>query len=200
MTTFDPADHFGIFVRKGFFDERLCDEIVNEMNVDRGEPATVYGKAVSGAIDEMTRKSRRLAPRAETVHFVKEKLWECKIEIGEYFSRKLSEVEEPQFLRYRPGDFFVAHQDGNTGLLKLDSEARLVSVVILLSHMTEAPPKAKNSYCGGTLLFHDWHTQVGDELALTREAGTLVAFRSETTHEVTPVTDGERCSIASWYR
>jgi len=28
----------------------------------------------------------------------------------------------------------------------------------------------------------------------------LVAFRSETTHEVTPVTHGERYSIASWFR
>ena len=33
-----------------------------------------------------------------------------------------------------------------------------------------------------------------------KEPGTLVAFRSETTHEVTPVTHGERFSIASWYR
>jgi predicted 2-oxoglutarate/Fe(II)-dependent dioxygenase YbiX len=30
--------------------------------------------------------------------------------------------------------------------------------------------------------------------------GTLVAFPSETTHEVTPITHGERLSIVSWYR
>ena len=30
--------------------------------------------------------------------------------------------------------------------------------------------------------------------------GTLVAFRAETTHEVTPVTRGERYAIVSWYR
>jgi predicted 2-oxoglutarate/Fe(II)-dependent dioxygenase YbiX len=35
---------------------------------------------------------------------------------------------------------------------------------------------------------------------LEAEPGTLVAFRSETTHEVTPVTHGERYTIASWYR
>ena len=29
---------------------------------------------------------------------------------------------------------------------------------------------------------------------------TLVAFRAETTHEVTPVTRGERSAIVSWYR
>jgi predicted 2-oxoglutarate/Fe(II)-dependent dioxygenase YbiX len=32
------------------------------------------------------------------------------------------------------------------------------------------------------------------------EPGTLVAFRSETTHEVTPVTHGQRYTIVSWYR
>ncbi|MER9409217.1 2OG-Fe(II) oxygenase [Mesorhizobium sp. M0589] len=30
--------------------------------------------------------------------------------------------------------------------------------------------------------------------------GSLVAFRSETTHEVTPVTCNERFTIVSWYR
>jgi SM-20-related protein len=30
--------------------------------------------------------------------------------------------------------------------------------------------------------------------------GTLVAYRAETTHEVTPVTHGERFTIVSWFR
>jgi predicted 2-oxoglutarate/Fe(II)-dependent dioxygenase YbiX len=30
--------------------------------------------------------------------------------------------------------------------------------------------------------------------------GSLVAFRSETTHEVIPVTHGERFTVVSWYR
>ncbi|MCA1578026.1 MAG: 2OG-Fe(II) oxygenase [Acidobacteria bacterium] len=32
------------------------------------------------------------------------------------------------------------------------------------------------------------------------ERGTLIAFRAETTHEVTPVTHGERYSMVSWFR
>jgi predicted 2-oxoglutarate/Fe(II)-dependent dioxygenase YbiX len=32
------------------------------------------------------------------------------------------------------------------------------------------------------------------------EPGMLIAFRAETTHEITPVTHGERYSIVSWYR
>jgi SM-20-related protein len=39
-----------------------------------------------------------------------------------------------------------------------------------------------------------------DKLRVSGKPGILVAFRSETTHEVTPVTHGERLSIVSWYR
>jgi SM-20-related protein len=103
----------------------------------------------------------------------------------------LSECEEPQFLRYRKGDFFVAHQDGNTGLLLLDTERRLISTVIFLSRESESPEP--DAFCGGSLVFSDSGFHV------PAKPGTLVAFRSETTHEVTPVTHGERLSIASWY-
>jgi SM-20-related protein len=36
--------------------------------------------------------------------------------------------------------------------------------------------------------------------SLAAAPGTLVAFPSETTHEVLPITDGERLSVVSWYR
>ena len=36
-------------------------------------------------------------------------------------------------------------------------------------------------------------------VSLTPEPGTLVCFRAETTHEVLPVTHGERFTIVSWY-
>ena len=42
--------------------------------------------------------------------------------------------------------------------------------------------------------------QASRKFHLRGEPGTLVAFRSETTHEVTPVTHGERYSIVSWFR
>jgi SM-20-related protein len=43
---------------------------------------------------------------------------------------------------------------------------------------------------------------MGPPLRVTMPAapGTLVAYRAETTHEVTPVTHGERFTIASWFR
>ena len=49
------------------------------------------------------------------------------------FGHALSSCEPPQFLRYLRGDFFVAHQDGNTPLIHDHSRFRKVSAVLFLS-------------------------------------------------------------------
>jgi SM-20-related protein len=159
-----------------------------------GSEATVYGRSASGSIHENTRKTLRLKPSDGTIELVTRRLWLLKEPVEKHFAVTLSECEEPQFLRYREGDFFVAHQDGNTGLLRLDTERRLISTVIFLSRETDVTEP--DSYCGGALVFSD----LRNRFHMRAEPGTLVAFRSETTHEVTPVTHGERYSIASWYR
>jgi predicted 2-oxoglutarate/Fe(II)-dependent dioxygenase YbiX len=117
-------------------------------------------------------------------------------QVAKHFDVVVSEYEDPQFLRYQKGDFFVAHQDGNTGLLRLETERRLMSMVIFLSREAESPEVGV--YCGGSLVFTNLRDST--KFRLRTEPGTLIAFRSETTHEVTPVTYGERYSIVSWYR
>ena len=183
-----------LFVVPQFFDPRLRETILAELKASRGSPATVYGRTDTGSLDERTRKTFRLDPAEETVKLVIARLWECKDAVEKHFAVTLNKCEEPQFLRYREGDFFVAHQDGNTGLLNLDTEQRLISTVIFLSRETGQPED--DAHSGGSLVFSD----LRGRFHFPAEPGTLVAFRSETTHEVTPVTHGERYSIASWYR
>jgi len=175
-----------LFVVPQFLEASLVDSIVAEMKAAAGSAATVYGSTVSGSVDESVRRTFRVKPSNETVALVVQKLLSCKTSIEKHFDVVLKECEEPQFLRYREGDFFVAHQDGNTGLLRLETEQRLISTVIFLSR----------DYSGGSLVF----SNLRERYQVSPEPGTLVAFRSETTHEVTPVTHGERYSIASWYR
>jgi SM-20-related protein len=183
-----------LLVIKHFIEPNVCDLIVAEMEAIGGSAATVYGRTASGSIDENTRKTLRIFPSRETLDFVTRSLLSCKPAVEEQFNVSLSECELPQFLRYREGDFFVAHQDGNTGLLKLDSELRLISTVIFLNEQSAVP--GPDLYGGGSLVF----TNLSSRYEMPAEAGMLVAFRSETTHEVTPVTHGERFSIASWFR
>jgi SM-20-related protein len=195
----DATTVFDLFVLPGFFDEQSCAQIIAEMRLATENSATVYGQSSSGSVEERIRKAAQQTPSPATVDHVRRRLWECNLEVEKHFSIGLSSCEEPQFLRYQVGDFFVAHQDGNTGLVRMDTEARRVSVVILLTEQAEAPKEG--AYCGGSLVFHDWRNHQGSiESPLTGKLGTFVAFRSETTHEVTPVTHGERYSIVSWYR
>jgi predicted 2-oxoglutarate/Fe(II)-dependent dioxygenase YbiX len=188
-------------VIEDFFEPRVCDRIVAEMSTAAGRSSVVYGSTPSGTVDQTSRRSLRLTPSTETAAFVVNKLRDRMDRIASHFGVDLSECEEPQFLRYKKGDFFVAHQDGNTGLLRLDTERRRVSTVILLSRETDSTEPGPNVYCGGSLVFTN--LKAPPELAKFRmfaDPGTLIAFRSETTHEVTPVTHGERLSIVSWYR
>lgn len=199
MTKPDTEACFDLYTVRSFFDAETCCEFLAEMRRCPVSPATVYGRGESGSVDERMRKAARLVPSTETVERVRRRLLERREEVGEHFGVSLSGFEDPQFLRYRVGDFFVAHQDGNTGLLRLDREqSRRVSVVIFLNRQSETPET--DAYCGGSLVFSDWRASRGcDEFRMSGEAGTMVAFRSETTHEVLPVTHGERYSIVSWY-
>ena len=185
-------DLFGV---EQFLEPSLLDAIFAEMKTAPGSAATVYGSSVSGTVDESARRTFRIKPSNETAALVIQRLLGLKDAIEKRFGVVLKECEEPQFLRYREGDFFVAHQDGNTGMLRLDTEQRLISTVIFLNRESESPEAG--AYCGGSLVFSGVFRQ---RFRVSPEPGMLLAFRSETTHEVTPVTHGERYSIASWYR
>ena len=188
---------FDLYVLRDFFDARVCRELLAELRRAAEGAAEVYGRGAAGDVDERVRKAARLAPSSETVGRVVRRLSECREEVGAHFGLSLSACEEPQFLRYRVGDFFVAHQDGNTGMLQSERElSRKISLVVFLNRQSESPEEG--AYCGGSLAFSDWR-KGRRVFPFFGETGTLVAFRSETTHEVLPVTHGERYSIVSWY-
>lgn len=188
-----------LFTFENFFDPPLCQSVVAELLAAEGSAATVYGRSTTGAIDAGVRRTLRVSPSPETVELVTRRLSSCQAAIEKHFDLNLSECEEPQFLRYREGDFFVAHQDGNTGLLRLETEQRRISAVIFLGRESDVP--GPDVYCGGSLVLTNHHPSSDHApFRVSAEPGTLVAFRSETTHEVTPVTHGERLSIVSWYR
>jgi len=159
--------------------------IRQEMRMAPSDAATVTGAAPGRSVLPTARKSTQVAVGEAARTSVVALLEHLERRIEAHFERPLDGFEPPQFLRYRAGDFFVAHQDGNTPLVHDDSRFRKVSVVIFLNSESE--------FGGGSLVLHG-------ERSLQIEAGRLVAFPSETTHEVLPITRGERLSVASWYR
>jgi len=196
MAMLNSDTHFDLYLVNDFFDAETCRELIAEMRSSSASPAVTYGQVASGEVNERVRKVARATPSEKTVARMAQRLMDHRAEVAQHFGVKLTRCEEPQFLCYRTGDFFVAHQDGNTGLVRLETDkSRRVSVSIFLNPQSDAPESG--SYCGGSLVFSDW--RLNRKVELAGETGTLVAFRSETTHEVIPVTFGERYSIVSWY-
>ena len=189
---------FNLFI-KSFLSALQCEEMIRALATAPNVSAAVYGVSESGIVDDRVRKVRRLTPADEVVSQVNEQLLELRDAVGEHFGIKLTTCEEPEFLRYQPGDFFVAHQDGNTGLLLSEREQRRkISVIVFLN--SQSDPCESGTYSGGSLVFSDHHpARQPRQFSLGGEAGILVAFPAETTHEVTPVIAGERYSIVSWY-
>lgn len=177
-----------MFTISDFLDPATRLAVLNAMRAAAGAPAVVYGGATSTGVEARVRRTTKLDVPPETRALIVERFAARMPEIAQHFGAAVSEVEEPQFLRYETGDFFVAHQDGNTPLIRSKDSARRVSLVLFLSDRAD--------YDGGELLFH-----VGNNpQSAAAEPGSLLAFPSETTHEVTPLTRGERFTIVSWYR
>lgn len=199
MRTSNEIALFNLYLIRSLFNAQTCGRIIAELARASEDPAAIYGLGAAGFVDERVRKVARLKPSAETVELVRRRLFEAREEVGAHFGVSLTSCEDPQFLRYRVGDFFVAHQDGNTGLLLSNREqSRKISLVIFLNSQSEI--SEVGPYVGGSLVFSEWRPgRRRGKFELAGETGMLAAFPSETTHEVTPVMSGERYSIVSWY-
>ena len=181
-----------------FVDADALGEILDELRAASGGAATVLSREAQGTVMAGVRRTTRVAVPPETRTRLAGLLMARKPELEAHFGVALGTCEDPQFLRYETGDFFVAHQDGNTSLVFDDSRHRRISCVLFLS--TPADEPAPETYGGGALVFHGPFSQPNLRVPVQPPPGTLVAFRSETTHEVTPVTHGERYTIVTWFR
>jgi SM-20-related protein len=177
-----------------FLDDTACKVLGAELRAAGGSAASL----LSGEVRMQVRKATRVAVLPAMSARVKALLMQARPMLERHFGLALGDCENPQFLRYEAGDFFVPHQDGNTPLIHDESRFRRISVVIFLSRHSDEP--SPDTYGGGSLILHGPFSGPGLRVPLAPPPGTLVAFPAETTHEVTPVTHGERFTIATWFR
>lgn len=185
-------------VIEGALDRATVERMREEMRAAAGEDAGVTGTGSEERAASLARRATRLDVPAATLEAVTAVLERERPRIAERFGRDLTAVEEPQFLRYVEGDYFVAHQDGNTPLIRDATRARKVSAVIFLSEQSGGEP-GPDTYSGGSLVLHAPYMESDERVPFAPAPGTLVAFPAETTHEVTPITSGERLSVVAWY-
>jgi SM-20-related protein len=191
---------FGLLAVPGFLERDLCREIRQEMASAGQVPATARVADRSYAVDQQSRKTNWAEVSEETSSLVSERLMSLRDDVAKSFDIEVSGVQRPQFLRYREGDFFAAHQDRGSDRKGAEfARQREVSTVIFLNDETDEP--LPDTYEGGSLtlfgLLDSGDRSVG--LPVQGEAGALIGFPSEMLHEVTPITRGERFTVVSWF-
>ena len=197
VAPFYDAGMIDTFEVKSFLSPAECEVLRAELRHAAGSHATVLSRDPGGEVKPLVRRSSRMSVPAHLAERITALLMQQKDALEQCFERAIASCEPPQFLRYLPGDFFVAHQDGNTPLIHDHSRFRKVSAVIFLSAFSEG--SAPDGYGGGALVLHGPTPGPDLRVPLTPAPGTLICFRAETTHEVLPVTHGERFTIVSWY-
>jgi len=179
------------FAVERFLDEQECQRLRGVMRESPLAAATVArGTAPTDyAADEERRRTRRSAVSADEQASFVAKLEAVRENAAAHFGEALAKTEEPQFLIYRTGDFFVRHTDRDRAGLK----ARTISIIVFLSEPGPA------TYLGGDLKFTGYFNDRETHLTLRPSEGLLIAFPSHIPHEVTPVESGERFTIVSWF-
>jgi len=133
----------------------------------------------------------------ESEIFVQDRVWSVVADLERRFDCEISHLSGVTALIYGPGDHFAAHSDGG---LQDDGPSevrrRRVSLVVALND-------GARDFSGGELhLFPhaipnslDGREQV---IAIRSEPGLLIAFASPMVHQVVPVREGCRYSLALW--
>jgi predicted 2-oxoglutarate/Fe(II)-dependent dioxygenase YbiX len=189
----------GIFFERHFFSPVDCGRLLAEMKGAPARKGRIDTGAAEGALIESERKVFCPDVHGTTRDLVVARLLDIRPRLEAHFQVRLADIVSPNFLLYNEGAFYGPHadrSDRSTGTVR----NREVSVVIFLNGSSDEP--APDRFGGGALTFYglipgeQWK-ECG--LPLAAEPGLLVAFRSDTVHEVQPITHGLRCSIASWY-
>jgi SM-20-related protein len=163
-----------------FFDGDACARICAAMRDSPTETAMI---GVEGAIDERQRRTRAVIVPPELHRSVVNRFNAIRERAASHFGVELSELERPQFLRYRPGDFFIRHMDRD----RAGGNQRQVSFIAFVN----------SDFDGGALTFGGLDSKV--KLTLPPVEGLLLLFPSDWIHEVEPVTRGERFSVVGWF-
>jgi SM-20-related protein len=194
MTGALALESLGLFVRPSFLDEAECARFVEAMRTGprvKGRVATDDAEHV----DENVRRVWCTDPGRESVRAVYDAFCEVKPELESHFHRPLDDLDGPDFLVYEAGAHYTPHRDVGP-----HNEGRAISAVVFLNGPGTGDG---DGYVGGTLTLYgllDGPEWTNFPVRVTAHPGLLVAFPSDTVHEVTPVSSGRRCTVVGWFK
>ena len=183
----DDSSDLAVLLSGEFFGRDLNSQFHAAMREAPRFPARVT-KRGDYQIRPAFRNTDRLAMEPYWHNVFRERIAELKPRFESHFMREFGACQEPQFMAYSEGQFFRPHRD-----LGPASEPRLItsrslSIVVLLN---------PGEYEGGTLTLHEMAVP-GSKMKVVGRPGGFIAFHPMVLHEVTPLTQGERYSIATW--
>lgn len=195
----DILASLGLYLKKGFLDVSLCEELIAQMESTPSEAGYLKTSDRGDIADSNLRSARLSGISIDYAYLIRDRLEELKPDLEDYFDLKLKSQEKPQFLLYEPGGHYAPHRDvpSEQSEKRVSIQSRVLSIVVFLNDRS-----GERSYSGGELTFYEL---VSDPqwkdygLPVEAETGLLVAFRSDTLHEVRPVTEGKRFTIANWF-
>ncbi len=178
-----------------FFDSGFCRRCRDAM--DRGVPEDAEVLAAAIETQPAVRSTTHLEVAPDVLEAVEQRLDDYRHVVARVFGLSLTAREGTSFLRYEPGGFYLPHRDWAEHSPWPAAARRRVAVVVFLNGSRAGDGDA-GEFDGGTLrLLPDepgrWPVDVQPR------AGTLVAFRADTLHEVTVVEHGTRDAVVDWY-
>lgn len=183
-----------IKIYDNIFTKKECDFILNEyINSDEWEDTCVGSDKNGKSIYDMNKCNCQLIPISEQLTLSKN--LEKRIEIDNFVFSKVSIVIQKymsdfpkcilktdtgyNLMRYQLGGYYKQHCDN------LETHPRTISASFIIN----------DDYDGGNLCFFDKSIKVKQKL------GSVIVFPSNFMypHEVTPVTEGVRYSLVTWF-
>jgi len=180
----------------GFLSRDECRGLMGEIDAASLQQAEVWIGEAFGVHPESRRGAIGMLGTQSEI-FVQEQVWGVVPDLERRFGCEISHLSGVTALIYGRGDHFAAHSDGG---LEDDGPSevrrRRVSLVIALND-------GARDFSGGELrLFPhaipnslDGRARV---IAIRSEPGLLIAFASPMVHQVIPIIDGCRYSLALW--
>lgn len=157
-----------IFIKEGYLDTSICDNLVNENQNLVLKGSSTYWKGTYHKFD--------LSPD----HKIHESLTNIWNEVINFYNAKIDFIEPYNLKKYSFGNYYGEHTDHYTCISK--NIDRRLSMVVQLTD--------SKKYGSGDLEIAN--------VKMPREKGTVIVFPSNFKHKVNPVGFGERWVLISW--
>lgn len=176
----------------GWLPGPICQNWLAQLQACPSEPALSHDSYVSWAQqDTVFRRTQELQPPKALSLALLQRLEPMAPVFAGHFGHCPGLREQPEFLHYRPGDYFRAHRDWNDAPIY---RQRRLSLVLFLNDFTTDP-----GYTGGILnLFVRNREAQLQPIPIPPAAGLLIAFDSRLVHEVSPIHTGNRYTVVTW--